>query len=207
MSIQKNNQNQHTYFDQERDPIMSLKNILIAITTCFAFSITALQAKDDLMYVDVQRAVFEVEDGKAAKEKLEALKNSKQKALDVQQEELKKLQESLVKQSQMMTEDVKQKKEQEFAEKLNALQQSYAMMQKELGEEEMKIQQQIFEKMSVVLEEMGKEGSYGQMILRKDALLWAPPHLDITNEVIRRYNALSNKKGTPSKAPTPKTPK
>lgn len=186
---------------------MSFKHLFISITAFFALSTTALQAKDDFTYVDVQRAVFEVEDGKMAKEKLEALKNTKQKALDSQQEELKKLQESLEKQGPMMTAEVKQKKEQEFAEKLGSLQQSYAVMQKELGEEEMKIQQQIFEKMFAVLEEMGKEGQYGQMIFRKDALLWAPPHLDITNEVIRRYNALSNKKGTPSKAPTPKTPK
>lgn len=165
---------------------------------------TAVQAKDEFFYVDLQRAVFEVDDGKSAKEKLELLKTSKQKALDEEQTKLKALQESLEKQSAMMTPDVKAKKEQEFAEKLGQLQQLYSNMQRELAEEEMKIQQQIFGKMAEILEGMGNEGTYGQLIFRKDALLWAPPHLDITNELIRRYNAANagKKTTTPTKTPS-----
>ena len=51
--------------------------------------------------------------------------------------------------------------------------------------------------MGEVLRQMGEESAY-TMIVRKDALLWAPAHLDVTNELIRRYNeSLSGKK--PSK--------
>ncbi len=53
---------------------------------------TAVQAKDEFFYVDLQRAVFEVDDGKSAKEKLELLKTSKQKALDEEHTKLKALQ-------------------------------------------------------------------------------------------------------------------
>ena len=52
--------------------------------------------------------------------------------------------------------------------------------------------------MSEVLRAMGEESGYA-MIVRKDALLWAPNHLDITNELIRRYNAyLKNGRALPA---------
>lgn len=144
-------------------------------------------AADNFAYVDLQRAVFEVDDGKEAKRRLEEMKNQRQKALDAKQEELKKLQESLEKQADLMSPEVKEKKGAEFREKLGELQATYSKLQRELAEEEMKIQQRILGQMGEVLKAMGEEGSY-TMIVRKDALLWAPSHLDVTNELIRRYN-------------------
>ena len=42
----------------------------------FIFCINTAYA-DNVVYVDLQRAVFEVEDGKAAKKRLEKMKNQK----------------------------------------------------------------------------------------------------------------------------------
>ena len=101
--------------------------------------------------------------------------------------ELKKLQESLEKQADFMTDEVKAKKGAEFRQKLGELQQTYATLQRELAEEEMKIQQKILGQMGEVIKAIGEEGNYTMVVL-KSSLLWAPPHLDITNELIRRYN-------------------
>ena len=161
-----------------------------AITSLASLLIGGLAAQasaDKFAYVDLQRAVFEVEDGKAAKSRLEAMKNDRQKALDAKQKELKKLQESFEKQADFLTEEVKKAKAEEFRTKLGELQATYSKLQQELANEEMKIQQQILGRMGEVLRQMGEESSY-TMIVRKDALLWSPPHLDITNELIRRYN-------------------
>lgn len=164
------------------------------VLACLLFSNSAFA--DNFAYVDLQRAVFEVNDGKTAKARLEAMKKQRQSALDKKQEELKKLQESLEKQADFMSDDVKAKKGAEFRQKLGELQQTYATLQRELGEEEMKIQQKILGQMGEVLKAMGENGKY-TMIVRKDALLWAPSHLDITNELIRRYN---NQGGSKSSA-------
>ena len=152
-----------------------------------------IRDRDGLVYVDLQRAVFEVEDGKAAKQRLETMKASRQTALDAKQTELKKLQESFEKQRDFLSADVKQKKEAEFRTKLGELQATYAKLQRELAEEEMKIQQEIFGRMGAVLEQIAQGSNY-KMIVRKESLLWAPPHLDITNEVIRRYNMATGAK-------------
>jgi Skp family chaperone for outer membrane proteins len=74
------------------------------------------------------------------------------------------------------------------------LQQIYATMNRELNEAQMKVQQKILGQMSQVLGEIGKERDF-KMIVNKEALLWAVPHLDITNEVIRRYNVQNPNKG------------
>ena len=168
---------------------MLKKSIWINLIGLVAFLFTTTSSfAENFAYVDLQRAVFEVNDGKAAKQRLEEMKTQRQKALDKKQQELKKLQESLEKQAQFMKEDVKAKKSEEFRQKLGELQQTYATLQRELAEEEMKIQQKILGQMGEVLKAMGEEGSY-TMIVRKDALLWAPSHLDVTNELIRRYNS------------------
>ena len=167
---------------------------LLALSVCFSALTPSLASAEDLVYVDLQRAVFEVEDGKAAKNRLETMKSSRQKALDAKQTELKKLQESFEKQQQFLSAEVKQKKELEFRTKLGELQATYAKLQRELAEAEMKIQQEIFGRMGAILEKIAQDSGY-KMIIRKESLLWAPPHLDITNEVIRRYNMGSGAKG------------
>lgn len=177
-----------------------------SILSVFVLALTLIKGlpeamADNFAYVDLQRAVFEVDDGKEAKSKLEEMKNQRQIALDAKQEDLKKLQESLEKQADLMSPEVKEQKGAEFREKLGELQTIYAKLQRELAEEEMKIQQRILGQMGEVLKAMGEEGSY-TMIVRKDALLWAPPHLDVTNELIRRYNQFTRgEKPAPAKKP------
>ena len=169
-------------------------HILVFGVLSFFLLYASPAAAEGFAYVDLQRAVFEVDDGKAAKNRLEQMKTERQKALDKKQKELKKLQESLEKQADFLSEEMKQKKAGEFRTKLAELQSVYAKLQRELAEEEMKIQQQILGRMGEVLRQMGEESVY-TMIVRKDALLWSPAHLDVTNELIRRYNeSLSGKK-------------
>jgi outer membrane protein len=173
-----------------------MRFIIYTLLAC-AYFVSSVQA-EGLVYVDLQRAVFEVDDGKSAKKRLEKMKSQRQKALDGQQKELKSLQEDLEKRAQFLPADQKVQKENEFKQKLGALQATYAKLQRELAEEEMKIQQKILGKMEGLLEKLGQEQNYS-MIVRKDALLWAPSHLEITNEVIRRYNNTNGKKGKKNK--------
>jgi len=185
----------------------SLPRLALAAAPWALVGVAVEARAEGFVYVDLQRAVFEVKDGKAAKGRLEAMKADRQKALDAKQEEFKRLQESFEKQMELLAPDVKEKKAEEFRTKLGELQQTYAKLQRELAEEEMKIQQEILGRMGELLEKMGAESDYS-MIVRKDALLWAPAHLDITNEVIRRYDALSGggAGGAPVKVESKKQP-
>jgi outer membrane protein len=64
----------------------------------------------DLAYVDLQRAVAEVNEGKAALNQLKGMMESRQKSFEKKKKAVEKLQENFQKQAQFMTDEVKQKK-------------------------------------------------------------------------------------------------
>ena len=172
--------------------------MFILCSVFFLVSTLGSGMAQDLAYVDLQRAVAEVDEGKAALSQLKGMMESRQKAFEKKKKEVEKLQANFQKQAQFMTDEVKQKKGQEFQSKIADLQQTYTKMQKELNDAQMKVQQDILGKMSQVLSAIGQERDF-KMIVNKEALLWAQPHLDITNEVIRRYNQQGGKKSKKKK--------
>lgn len=153
-------------------------------------------AETKIAFVDMQRALLEVEDGKEAKARLEAMKNDRQGKLDARQEELKEMQKNLQAQKAFMKEDVLRAKEDEFRQKLGELQMTYATLQKELAQEEAELTKHIFARMSRILASMGSEVGYAMIFEKTESsLLWAQQHLDLTNELIRRYNDGEGKGG------------
>src|SRR5439155_9684109 len=97
-----------------------------------SFSVPALAATGKFAFVDLQRALEETNDGKAAKAKLKADFDRKQKELDEKQDELKKMQENLKKKAEIMKPEALQKEQKDFQERFVALQEIYARLQKEL---------------------------------------------------------------------------
>ena len=163
---------------------------LVTILCGLLFTAGIAAAEIKLGYVDLQRALMEVDDGKKAKKQLEAMKTDRQKKLDARQNELRGMQKDLEAQQAFMQEDVKRQKQKEFAEKLQQLQATYVNLQKELAAEEAKLQRGIIDRMGRIIGIMGKKAGY-TMILEKSqgSVLWAARSLDMTNELIRRYNA------------------
>lgn len=147
-------------------------------------------AETKLAFVDMQRALLEVGEGKKAKAKLEKMKKARQGKLDASQDELRKLQKDFEAQKAFMKDDVRKQKEEEFRKKLGELQMTYANLQRELAREEAKLTKSIFGRMARILKGMGEKDSIS-MILEKteSSILWAPQSLDLTNELIRRFNA------------------
>ena len=68
-------------------------------------------------------------------------------------------------------------------------------LQRELSEEERKLVGEIYQKMDVVIRQIAEQGDY-DYVLDASAVLFAPPAQDITNELIRRYNAAHKAGGT-----------
>lgn len=148
----------------------------------------AARAEQKLAYVDLQRALVEVEEGKGAKSKLKAEFDKRQKTLDAEQDALKKDKEDLDKRAMAMTDDAKRAKEQELMQKLGEVQQHYMTMQKELSESERQATQAIFGKMETVIAEIAEAEGMTFVFDKNAGLVYAPTSLDLTTELIRRYN-------------------
>lgn len=167
-----------------------LRPFLLSFATVLLGVVGVARAEIKIAYVDMQRALLEVDEGKAAKATLEKLKSEKQKQLDSEQETLKKAKADFDTQKAMMKDDIRRQREEELAEKLGRLQMIYATLQKELAGREAELTKDIFKRMARILEKMGKEQKW-TMIFEKteSSVLWAEQSLDLTNELIRRYNA------------------
>lgn len=141
-------------------------------------------------YVNMQRAILEVDEGKRARDGLRASFEAKKKALTAKEDELKKLKEAIERESVVKNDDSTKAKKTEFQTKLVELQQVFMKEQKELEEAQAKQISALTEKMRKVIAEIGEAGGYTLILEGTEArMLFARPHLDITNEVIRKYNA------------------
>jgi len=182
----------------------------VLIAAVFLLSTSAAFAEDmKLGYVDMQRALNETEDGRKAKEKLKKDFEQKQKELDEQQAQLKKEIEDLDKKRTLLPADKVREKEAELRVKLEKVQQTYMRHQQDLQGKEQKETQKIFERMTKIISEIAAAENFS-MIVDKSALVFAKPHLDLTNELIRRYNGPGGKAGggaAPAAPAKPAAPK
>lgn len=152
-------------------------------------SLSSAQTKIKIGYVDMQRVLNEVEDGARAKEKLKREFDEKQAQLDRKQEELKKKKEEYDKQSLVLKEEAKRQKQQELQQDFIELQQLYAKLQKELSENELNLTKEIFDKAQAVIAEIAQRDGFTLILDKAEGrILYALPSMDITNEVIRKYN-------------------
>jgi len=150
----------------------------------------AFAQETKVAYVDLQKALNEVTDGKAAKEKLKKEFDAKQKQLDKKQEDVKKLKENLEAQAMMLSEDARRERAMDLQKKMYELQQLYIQLQGDLSKKEAEATKKIFEKMGKIIEDLGKEKGFDMILERSESsILFAKPGLDLTDELVRRYNS------------------
>jgi outer membrane protein len=170
-----------------------MKRTLVALAVA-AFAVVAPRAARaaelKIGFVNLQQAVSEVDEGKAAREALKKEFEQKQKMLDDKQNELKRMKDDLDKQMIVMSEETKREKAMEFERKVNEMQQVYVQMQKDLSDREREMMKGIFDKMEAIIKDIAAAEGYAYVFEQQQAgLVVAPPSSNMTAEVIRRYNA------------------
>jgi outer membrane protein len=162
-----------------------LLSLILPVTLLSAKAVRAETIK--IGYVDVQRAVQEVDEGKAARDKLKGKLEASRGKIESKKVTLQKMQSDYEKQAAVLSEDAKRKKQEELQTALMEAQQSAGKMQEELQGEEQELMGVISKRMLQVISDVSeKEGL--AFVLDKGVLLYAPGSADITNEVVRAYN-------------------
>ncbi len=165
--------------------------LLALILGLFTSAVAFAQKKDEVVigYVNLQRAILEVEEGKRAKAQLKVTFEKKQAELQKREAELMKLKEALEREASAASDAANRQKVIEFQNKMMELQKVFMEEQKGLAELEQGALSGITTKMRGVIDEIGKAGGYTLILEVQDSrLLYAKTHLDLTNEVIRKYN-------------------
>ena len=183
-----------------------LPSLLLALAAVPA----AARAEQKIGYVDLQRALNEVDEGKAAKALLKKDFDEKQRQLDLKKTEFEKLQADFEKQAVVMSEQARKDKGQDLDRRARELQSLFMNLQKDLSDRERDTTRGIFDKMATIVREIAEADGFTMVLERQDAgIVYAPASLDLTNELVRKYNARfgAGKAGAKPPAAKPAAPK
>lgn len=168
--------------------------IVGALVVAMATAGTA-RASVRLAYVDIQRALNECRAGRAAKVKFRGRVERLQSQLEGEQQGVERLKQELESKGPLMQPEQRQNLEDEYAKKLRQFQDDYKNSRDELRQRDSEITGAIVRDLAMVVRQVGEKDGY-TMIMEKGSLLWAVPSIDITDQVIRAYDAMNVQPGT-----------
>jgi len=183
---------------------MSSRRLMVALAAAIPMTFSAVaHAEVKIAYVNFQKALGELDEAKAARARLESLKDQKQKDLDKAQDGLKHDQETFQKQASTMTDQVRQQKAEDLQKRIIDLQQNFEKGRQELAQKEGDEFGPILQKMRNVVAAIAQKEGF-TMVFEINGIAYAPDSLDLTNQLIRIYNE-QNKVKTTSAAPASAT--
>jgi Skp family chaperone for outer membrane proteins len=164
---------------------------LIAVVLIIGLGcVAAAKAEGDKFgYVDFNRALNEVEEGKQTKAALKAEFEKKQKQLELMQTELKTMQADLEKQKLILSAEAMKTKEEAFRNKFIEVNQKLAQYREEMAKREVEATGKILTKLRDIVRSIGQSEDY-TMILEKsqDIVIYSPAGADLTSRVISQFD-------------------
>jgi outer membrane protein len=142
-----------------------------------------------LGYVDLQRALQEVSEGRDAKARLKTELDKGKTELEAEQRKLRDDKLVLDKQGSMMSEEVRTQKMTEWQQRLVAAGQKAEKKQGELADRERAEMRKIFDKMDPIIAAIAQRDGLSMVFEKTDSgLVYAPSSMDLTAELVRTYN-------------------
>ncbi len=167
---------------------MKSKIVIIGLVIMMISMLSIAKAENTkLGYVDLNRALHEVNEGKKAKSKLETDAKAMQKKLEIMRNDLQKMKEELDKKRLILSAEALKDKEMEFQKKYMELQRKSVEFEKEFVNKETQLVKPIQEKLIKIVNTIAKDNGYA-MVVPKEVALYSLPGTDITDNVIKKYN-------------------
>jgi len=138
-------------------------------------------------FVDLQKALNNCTEGKDAKKRLEADFDRRQKELEKQKADLEVFAKDLESSAAMLTPERKQAKMTEYQDRYKALSEGFERHQRELARAEQTATADIMKRLVELSTRIAQEKGFG-MVVEKSAVVFAAPGLELTEELIRRFD-------------------
>jgi outer membrane protein len=177
-----------------------IRSTLIGLVIATGLIRPALAEEMKLGYVDLRRALHETEDGHKAEASLKKVFDQKQKELDEQQDDVKKAIEDLNKKRTLLPADTVRQKEAELQDRVAKVQQTYLRHQQDLAAKEEEATRPIVDRLQRIIAKIASEEHFTMIFDRNMGVVYAKSELDLTNQVIRRYNSGEEKGSAPAAA-------
>ncbi len=174
---------------------MLKRALIIAIAAIILCPPHGFAAEIKIGVIDMQRALGETEDGKAALQKLKAKLDADYKVLQARQEELKKLEDEIAQQGYMLSESAKTQKQDKLRQMIHEFEKAREEKNKEFVEAQKEATGKILKKLDEIIKNhASSEGltiifeSSAQSKGMPGSVVWYDKKLDVTDKVIELYN-------------------
>lgn len=168
-------------------------NRILAVTSCALALAVPARASTDLVkigIVDMQKAIQTVESGKKAKSQLEKDFNSRKAELQKEEASIKKMGEEFRKQSLVMNDEARSKKQQELQERVMKFQEMTARSQQEIAQKEQELTMPIIQKLRSIIGDIAKTKGYSVILEKNEnTVLFSLDKDDLTEEVVKLFNS------------------
>jgi len=161
-----------------------------ALCVLLAAGTAPAQDATKLAFVDMQKALNESKSGKKALGELQKLMEDRKGGLQKQKEAIEKKKDELDKQGLLLNEETRKGRETEIRTLERDYSRTLSDLKEEFGRRESEFTDGIRKELLKVIEKIGKEGGY-TLVLEKQysAILYAPATIDLTELLIKRYDA------------------
>jgi outer membrane protein len=169
-----------------------MKKILLLLV--FLALPVSLLAADSVKFgaMDLQKVLNESDAGKKAKSDLEDLIKSKESMIEEKGKTVEKLKSDLEKQASALSAEARKKKEDELEKLLREYQRNVQDSQAEVKKKEGELTENIIKDIREIVEKIGVEEGY-TLIIEKGIVLYSNKGIDITDDVMKKYNESKNK--------------
>ncbi|MBX9839858.1 OmpH family outer membrane protein [Silvanigrella sp.] len=152
---------------------------------------TLNSSKLKICVVNVQTAILQTNEGKAAKSKIEKEAEKDRQDILAKQNQLKKMEEDFQSQQSILSDSDKMAKQKEFQIKLQDYQKSQMSFEQKTRSKELAATQEIYQKItSIVKETRKKEECSMAFDSGAGVLLDADDVKDITSKIVEKYNSV-----------------
>jgi outer membrane protein len=152
--------------------------------------------------LNTNRVVRESTEGKAFLARIQNKQQAKEAEVKAQQQSILEAQQLLQRQASSLSEEARLRKQQELEQRVRQLNRFKEDAQAELNAYSQEQFANLGNQMMPVINQLAKEEGYSLILEASSGMLYVDPAIDITDKVIARFNALSQKTAKP--APTKK---
>lgn len=168
---------------------MKLRNVILAT---FALGLLATGAFGQALkvgFVEPNKILSSVDEGKFEIEKVQKFMEDKQNDFNRKQETLNKLNETYAAQQAKLNPETRAEMEKQIDEQGRELKRYGEDTQVEINRKRDQLLNTLGQRIQVVIEEYAKENNFSVIFSRDDGQVFVAPALDVSDEIIKRFNA------------------
>ncbi len=162
----------------------------VALTALVGCASAGTQPEGRIGVLDPQRILNETAAGKKAKESLETFAKNRQALIELDEKELRRMEEDFVKQASVLSTAAKREREEQFRRRMAEYQQKAAELNREVQEKQKDVLDGFREKIETVTAKVAKQLGL-QVVIEKGRggpTVYSDASVDISDRVIQEFN-------------------